>query len=197
MSTASILEGWTVQNMMRRDVVTAYEGMTVAALARLLDEHQISGVPVVNAEDRVVGVVSHTDIVREVSRQPARSGSSDPAVSNGDADAEAEVGEVTVSSFFHRTNGDVYPGLSAMAILPTDAAGAKHVSEIMMPARFSVRPTTSLAGLARYLVNAHVHRALVMEDDALLGIVTTFDVLHAIAESEVDESAGGAESDAL
>ena len=40
------------------------------------------------------------------------------------------------------------------------------------------RPDTTLIGLARYLLNAKIHRALVMEDDALLGIVTAFDVLN-------------------
>ncbi len=75
-----------------------------------------------------------------------------------------------------------------MALLPEEPRGSKTVADIMMPARFSVRPDTSLAGLARYMVNAKLHRALVMEGDELLGIVTTFDVLHAIADSDVDDS---------
>lgn len=54
-----------------------------------------------------------------------------------------------------------------------------------MPARFNVRPSTTLANLARFLVSAKLHRALVMEEGRLKGIVTAFYLLRAIAAEDV------------
>ena len=56
------------------------------------------------------------------------------------------------------------------------------VREIMTPAKFYVRPDASLAELAHFLLRGRIHRALVMEDETLVGIVTTVDVLRTVAE---------------
>jgi len=160
--------------MMARDVVTVRDTQTVSAAAALLSDHDITGAPVVDETGKVAGVVSQSDIVRAVSAVP-------PGIYSG----PEELGE---NSFFSGPNGDLYPGMPMFALGAEDPVGSRPVSEIMMPARFCVRPETSLAGLARYLVTARVHRALVMEDGELLGIVTSFDVLRAIADSDVTDA---------
>ena len=57
----------------------------------------------------------------------------------------------------------------------------------MMPATFSVRPEATAAELARFLLRAGVHRALVFEGSKLVGIVTTMDVLRAVAGEPGDQ----------
>jgi CBS domain-containing protein len=52
----------TVADVMRRDVVTVSPSASIRELARLLREHQISGVPVVEG-GRLVGTVSVKDIL--------------------------------------------------------------------------------------------------------------------------------------
>lgn len=58
------------------------------------------------------------------------------------------------------------------------------VEDIMSTANFHVGPDASLSELADLLLKRRIHRALVMEDGALLGIVTTVDVLRAIASGD-------------
>jgi CBS domain-containing protein len=53
----------TVAEFMRREVVSVSPDVTVRELARLLWRHGISGVPVVNAAGRILGLVSATDIL--------------------------------------------------------------------------------------------------------------------------------------
>ncbi len=53
----------TVSDLMEREVVTATPDMPVPTLARLLRDHRVSGVPVVDAEGHVVGTVSSTDLL--------------------------------------------------------------------------------------------------------------------------------------
>lgn len=104
----------------------------------------------------------------------------------GGAQLELETEAGSVSAFFHHAEGGPSRGAADLAaLLPPAPFGARTVREIMMPARFSVRPSTTLENLARFLVSAKVHRALVMEGGTLRGIVTTFDVLRAIAAQDV------------
>lgn len=183
--TSSILSGWTVKDLMRRDVTTVPSGLSVAALAERLQDEQITGAPVVD-DGEVVGVVSQTDIVRLVSEHPPQA-SAERAIRTTHQDLPTASLGNGVSFFRHDSPAELLKGLAALALVPTNPLADKTVGDIMMPARFTVRPDTTLAGLAKYFLNAGIHRALVMDGDHLLGIVTTFDVLHAIAASDPSE----------
>jgi CBS domain-containing protein len=52
-----------VDHIMTRDVVTARPDMTIQAAAQLMAEHDVSGLPVVDARGRVLGVVSDGDVL--------------------------------------------------------------------------------------------------------------------------------------
>ncbi|MFE3165258.1 CBS domain-containing protein [Streptomyces sp. NPDC059224] len=56
--------------VMVADVVTAGYGTPFKELVRLLEEHRISGLPVVDEDHRVVGVVSETDLMLHQTRGP-------------------------------------------------------------------------------------------------------------------------------
>ncbi|MFF4927985.1 CBS domain-containing protein [Streptomyces griseofuscus] len=62
----------TIGEVMRSDVVTASETMSSAAVTRLLDRYGISGLPVIDHDDKVLGVVSASDLVRERAARQAR-----------------------------------------------------------------------------------------------------------------------------
>jgi CBS domain-containing protein len=62
-----------VAEVMTRDVVTVAVTASVKEVAALLVEHGISGLPVVDSEGRVVGVVSEADILVKERAAPARS----------------------------------------------------------------------------------------------------------------------------
>src|SRR5204863_6125538 len=51
------------REVMTREVVTVLEDLPVSELARILSEHRILGAPVVDRKDRLVGVVSASDIL--------------------------------------------------------------------------------------------------------------------------------------
>lgn len=54
----------TVESFMTTSPMVVREDQTVAAVAELLAGFEISGLPVVDATDRLVGVISQTDLVR-------------------------------------------------------------------------------------------------------------------------------------
>lgn len=54
----------TVGEVMTDEVVLAHRRTPFKELVRLLDRHRISGLPVIDDDDKVLGVVSGTDLVR-------------------------------------------------------------------------------------------------------------------------------------
>lgn len=63
------LEGLTVGVVMRRTPVAVYEADTVGHAAELMLTHKIGGLPVLNARDEVVGVITESDLFRLIAAQ--------------------------------------------------------------------------------------------------------------------------------
>ncbi|MEV4539484.1 CBS domain-containing protein [Asanoa sp. NPDC049518] len=57
---------WRVREVMTPDVVTLPDDAPVAEVAAVLSEREISGVPIVDEHDVVTGVVSWTDVLRDI-----------------------------------------------------------------------------------------------------------------------------------
>lgn len=172
-------EDLTVSAIMMRDIVSVTPDMSVADLIRLLEFEQISGAPVIENE-RVVGVVSVTDILRLAAHEAE--------VASGDTGMEPDVADEDDPDDLVR------PRPPFAYFIDVDRAGLfgaregnaafseSTVREIMTPATFYVHPATTVFELARFLARGRIHRSLVLEGDRLAGIVTTSDVVRAIAE---------------
>lgn len=63
---------------------------------------------------------------------------------------------------------------------PLEDVPERCVADIMTPVVFTMHPEESLSDLARFFRQGRVHRALVMEDGVLLGVVTPFDMVQSL-----------------
>src|SRR5579883_2536233 len=140
------------RDVMNRRVVTLAPEMTVRQAADLLVLHRITGAPVVAPGGRLLGVVSQTDLVRR-SRVPERERL--PA--------------------FYQEEGRV---VVAPAV---EAADDVPVAQVMTPAVLEADEETPLADLARFMLRRRVHRVIIARDGRLRGIVTSMDMLRALA----------------
>lgn len=140
------------KDIMRKGVVTVKSYFTVQELAKVFTEHCISGAPVVDQSDRVIGVVSQTDLVS------ARRGGS-PGV-----------------ALFHSAEGEP---TTAVGMHYEDMDGTR-VEEIMTPGAISYDEETPVGELARVMVDRHIHRVLITRKGRLAGIVTTMDMMRAL-----------------
>ena len=157
----------TVRDLMSRDVVTVTGDMTVRDLARLLSEEEITGAPVVDSHGEVVGVVSSSDILQLAGNAERFEG---PA-------RESDV------EYYYRVETEILPDLRVETPwLDWNTFEDRTVGEIMNPVRYAVNPDTSIEELATFLLEKRVHRALVIENEELAGIVTTYDVLRGIVD---------------
>lgn len=57
------------KDIMTRDVITVSPGASVKSLAQTIIKNQISGVPVIDAKGKIVGVVSEADIITKKGKQ--------------------------------------------------------------------------------------------------------------------------------
>ncbi len=146
-----------VREIMQADVITAKPDTTVGELADILAQNKISGVPVVDEQGRVLGMVSEADIILQ------------------DADLhfpyyiqflEMVIYLQSVHKFEERVRKSI---------------GSK-VTEIMSDEVVSVSPEATVRETATLMADRDVNRLPVIEDERLVGIVTRGDIVRAIAE---------------
>lgn len=177
-----------VKDIMQTDVVTVTTDTTARHLARVLADEEISGVPVLDGNGNLAGVVSSTDLVRlaaeDAGVQVRANGSAvgvDPVL---DPDGQDEEEESDPYGFFLPEEVP-FTDHRFLEMGPEDDFDTVLVKDIMTPVSFSVGPDTTVAELCEFLVRGRIHRAVVVEGSELLGIVTSADVLRAVAEKKV------------
>ncbi|MER6185869.1 CBS domain-containing protein [Streptomyces sp. NPDC001652] len=147
----------TVGEVMTREVVEARRETPFKDVARLLDEHHISGLPVVDHDDKVLGVVSETDLIR---CQAARS-----------ADG--------------RTRRFRMPALRRTARRATAVTHATTAQDLMSTPAITVHPEQRVADAARVMERHGVERLPVVdEEDRLIGIATRRDLLRVFLRTD-------------
>jgi CBS domain-containing protein len=176
----------SVRDIMQRDVITVHMEDSARTLARILADAEISGVPVLDQRDKVVGVVSSTDLVRLAAEEADVNLSAvalRPDIDRGAESSEDDRTEPDPYGFF--LPEDSPQGMQLLEQFPETSFDTVTVSDLMTPVTFSVEPGLPVPELCSYLLRGRIHRALVVEGGELVGIVTSQDVLKAVAEARV------------
>lgn len=130
-------------------------GSTIRQVARLFDEHEISGAPVVDSSGRLVGVVSRTDLVRRYT--------------SGEDDRDPRM----LAELFSDDNED------DEGIMPEQVIA---VDDFMTDDPVTADPTAPIKDVAAKMVAARVHRVIIVDkDETPVGIVTSLDLVKALA----------------
>jgi CBS domain-containing protein len=166
-----------VRDLMATEVVTIGPDTDLRRAIEILVRHHVSGAPVV-ANDRVVGVVSATDLLEFIRDLPAAT-PAQPKTPEPPAayyiEYWADPG-VDVSARFH-----------AVAASGWDRLGNHTVEEVMSRSLRAVRPDATVMSAADYLLRAGVHRVLVVDNRRLVGLLTTTDIVRAVAQGRLGE----------
>lgn len=144
-------------DIMTTNVITVRPETSVQELAVLLAERGISGVPVVDADNRVVGIVSEGDLLHRAETGTAR-----------------------------RTQRRRTRWLDGLAGDPEPArdyikAHGRKVSDIMTRDVVSVSENTDLSEVADLLETNKIKRVPVLRDGKLCGIVSRANLVRALA----------------
>ena len=140
------------RDVMTRGIISVDPNATVLQAARLMLQHHISGLPVVDAAGKLVGVLSEGDFLR---RQ--------------------ETGTDRRRSRWL----EFLTGPGRMAADYSHSHGRK-VAEVMTADVQSVDENTSLEDVVRLMEKHRIKRVPVMRGGALVGIVTRSNLMHAM-----------------
>ncbi|MDP6776965.1 MAG: CBS domain-containing protein [Candidatus Latescibacteria bacterium] len=152
----------TARDIMSHPVVSAREDMTVAELISLLREKQISGVPVIDSSEDLVGVISITDLL---------SISPDGLPRTDDEESD-----------FHSSPAmDGLAGASAL-LEPEGEALDLIVRDLMSPNLISAGEGAPMGELADLMVTHRIHRLIIVEGRKAVGIVSVMDILRTLRD---------------
>ncbi|WP_405895671.1 CBS domain-containing protein [Streptomyces sp. NBC_00104] len=146
-----------VGEVMTPEVIQAHQDTPFKDVARMLARHRISGLPVVDADDKVLGVISETDLMR---RQAAQA---------------------------ERDRGDRLrlPALRRKARIAAAKARAMTAGQLMSTPAITVHPEQRVAEAARVMERHHIERLPVVdEEDRLIGIATRRDLLRVFLRTD-------------
>lgn len=155
------MKATTASEVMTRGVLTVDADWSISELATFLEDHAISGAPVVDAEGGLLGVVSVTDIARR--------------------GAVAESTAAETHAFYHHGVERVVAREEAARFRVVD--DASKVRDIMTPMIFSVEATASVEEVADAMIRGRIHRLFVMQDKRLVGVISSLDLLSQIRGS--------------
>ena len=142
------------RDVMVSPVITVSESCTIRDLAKLLFDNRISGVPVVSADGKVVGMVSEADLMHR-----------------------SEIGTERPSSWWLA----LISGERALAAEYVQSHALK-VKDVMATDVQSAHPDTSLVEIAEIFEEKHIKRVPILNEmGELVGIVSRANIVQAIA----------------
>lgn len=176
-----------LHDIMTLDVATVSPETTLQDAAALLADEYVSGAPVV-AGSHVVGVVSAADIVEFVADDPGVPTERTEHIEPGEwPEVEPWLeGDEAPGAFFNDYWSDVGADVD-VRMASTDGPewnvmDEHTVAEVMTRKVISLGREASIREAARLMLEAGVHRLLVLEDGRLVGLVTNTDILKAVSQ---------------
>jgi CBS domain-containing protein len=147
-----------VLDVMTREVVTVPKTATLYHAALLMHRHHVSGLAVVGPRDRLVGVITETDVMRILSQEI---GQSALGVLVSPAAAAGRAPEGLLGRYRHTLR-------------------RTHVAAAMTPDPVFIGPDASIEQASRMLIEHKVNRLPVVQHGRLVGILSREDVVRAV-----------------
>ena len=160
-STEARLAQTLAKDLMTKQILPAYGEWTVKDLAEFLVSNGISGAPVVDNEDRLIGVVSVTDVARHAS------------ISNEETDVRA-------AHEYYTDELNINFDDEFINEFEDEPQNQTTVKDIMTPTVHDVTSGASIKEVSSAMVRNRIHRVFVSENQKIVGVVSALDVLRLI-----------------
>ena len=145
----------TAQDIMTREVITVTPDTDITHATKLLLEHRINGMPVVDAKQRLVGIVCQSDMIAQQNRIP-------------------------LPSLFTLLDGYISLTSAKQFEKEVQKIAATQVAQAMTIDPVTVRPETTLEEIAALMVGKKLHTLPVVDKGALVGIIGKEDMLRTL-----------------
>ena len=143
------------KDIMAREIITISPEAKTLDAARILLERRINGLPVVDADGRLVGILCQSDLVAQQKR-------------------------LSLPSFFNLLDGLIPLASAKTWEQEIQRISANTVAQAMTADPVTVSPDTSLEEIASLMVDRKLHTLPVVENGKLVGIVGKEDILRTL-----------------
>ncbi|WP_020408995.1 CBS domain-containing protein [Hahella ganghwensis] len=152
--------------LLAKDIMTPHvksvpETWTMQKFAGFLAENGISGSPVVDTDNQIVGIATLSDIA-------------DFHLNQVDTNYDNQMTPEEQREA-RRLRQFIFEEMSRMPV---------EVRDIMTPILFWVDESTAVTDVAKQMMDEHLHRIFVKKDGEVVGIITSYDMLKLIAEGQ-------------
>ncbi|MBT8347138.1 MAG: CBS domain-containing protein [Desulfofustis sp.] len=146
----------TARDIMTKDVITVRPETLIRELAEIFLEQGISGVPVVSADDKVIGIATESDLIFHSKRLKV------PTV-------------LTILDSF------IFLDSPEKMERELRKIGAASVSDVYTSPPLTITPDTQLDEIASLMTEKQVHTLPVLDDEGkMIGIVGKKDIIRTI-----------------
>ena len=152
----------TARDIMTPSVKAVPQDWTMQQLAEFLTENEITGSPVCDGSERIIGIATLKDIAEF--RWNQVSGEPEKELSDDEKQQARQIRRM------------MFEGMTRTPV---------EVRDIMTPSVMSVDAGTSVRTIADIMMAEHLHRIFVTEKETITGIITTYDMLKLVAEPEL------------
>lgn len=147
------------KDIMTREIITVYPDTEVVQAAKLMLDKHISGLPVVDKEGHVKGIICQSDLM-------------------------AQQRKIPVPSFFILLDGAISLTSPQQIENEIRKMSAVKVSEAMTPDPITVDTETGLEDIATLMVKHNIHTLPVLDQGWLVGVIGKEDVLRTLMTDE-------------
>jgi len=147
------------KDIMTRDVITVYLDTEIIQAAKLMLDSHLSGLPVVDKEGHLKGIICQSDLMTQQKKIP-------------------------VPSFFVLLDSAISFTSQKNIEAEVKKMAAVKVSEAMTPDPITVDPETSLEDIATLMVKHNIHTLPVLDQSRLVGIIGKEDILRTLMPTE-------------
>jgi CBS domain-containing protein len=152
-----------IKTLMTKDVITADEGDTLKDVIQKLVKHDISGMPVLDKDNKIVGMISEKDILKALKTESRTLSMVFPS--------SHALGMTFEESVDYRELKEAMKDLQN-----------SKIKKIMTTNVITVKENITLAEAANIMITNNINRIPVIKKDKLVGIVTRGDLLTGLSK---------------
>ncbi len=143
------------RDIMTREVITVYPETEIVQAAKLMIEKHLNGLPVVDREGHLKGIICQSDLM-------------------------AQQRKIPLPSFFILLDSPIPLSSSQQIDSEIRKMAAIAVAEAMTADTVTIDPDTSVEDIATLMVKHNTHTLPVLEQDRLVGVIGKEDILRTL-----------------
>ncbi len=149
-----------VKEVMTTNVISCKYNQTVSDAAHKMLENRVGGLPIVDEEDHLVGIITESDFVGKKVDVPH---------------ALVSLTKLLGETFHYTDIEEIF-------------RKSKHklLDNVMTKPPYSTTPNASITDVENIMIKKHIHRLPVVDNGKLVGIITRRDILRSFTKSEED-----------